>query len=76
MVVLSKLRAANATVDRWFRDHVVVWWTVLAVVPGGAYAGAELLLTDGSAFRAILLGGVFGVVFATLTVGVQRWQSS
>jgi hypothetical protein len=64
----------NEGVDRWFRDHVVVWWLVLAVVPGGTYAAAQMLLGDEPAFQAVLLGAVFGAGFATVTVVVQRRQ--
>lgn len=76
MVVPSKLRTVNATVDQWFHDHVIIWWVVLAAIPGGAYAAAHVLINDEPAFQAIVLGGIFGAVFATVTVGMQRWRRS
>ena len=74
MVSPSSLRSKNRKADRWFRDHVVIWWLVLALVPGGVYASAEVLLDDGSLFHALVLGAVFGIVFATGTVFIQRWR--
>lgn len=72
MGLLDDLRRATATVDRWFRDHVALWWLLLATVPGGAYAGFHLVIDGGSPWQATLLGAVFGVVFATITVVLQR----
>lgn len=72
----SRLRTANEKVDQWFRNHVVIWWLALATIPGGTYAVAQLVLNDGSAFQAMVRGGVFGATFATLTVGIQRWRRS
>lgn len=71
---LTKLRSANARADRWLRDHVVAWWLFLALIPGGTYAIAEVLLTDGSPERAVVLGAVFGATFATVTILIQRWR--
>lgn len=76
MVVPSRLRSVNAKVDQWFHDHVVIWWLVLATIPGGAYGAAHVLVNDGSTFQAFVLGSVFGAVFATFTVGIQRWRRS
>jgi hypothetical protein len=76
MVVPSRLRTANAKLDQWFRNHVVIWWVVFATIPGGVYAVARLLTDGGSAFGAILHGGIFGVIFATITVVVQRRRRS
>jgi hypothetical protein len=42
MGVFSGLRNINTKLDEWFHDHVVIWWVVLAAIPGGVYAGAEL----------------------------------
>jgi hypothetical protein len=70
----STLRALNEHLDRWFRNHVVVWWVILAVIPGIAFAGAEVVLDGGRLHSALILGGAFGAVFATITVGVQRWR--
>lgn len=75
-MVPSRVRTANATANRWFREHVVLWWLVLATIPGGAYAGIQFLIGDGSAVQALVLGGVFGAIFATVTVVGQRWRSS
>ena len=72
MGLLSNLRSANATVDRWFRDHVVLWWLILSTIPGGAYAGFHLVIDGGSLWQAMILGAVFGAVFATITVVIQR----
>lgn len=74
MSPLAKLRSANAKVDRWLRDHVAVWWLVLALIPGGTYAIAEVLISDGSPARAVVLGAVFGATFATVTILFQRWR--
>jgi len=71
----SRLRALNDHVDRWFRDHVFVWWAVLAVIPGIIFAGAELVLGGARLHSSLILGAVFGVVFATITVGVKRWRN-
>jgi hypothetical protein len=76
MVVPSSLRTLNAKVDRWFHDHVVIWWLVLATIPGGAYAGGQMLFNDASGFQAVVLGAVFGTIFATFTVVIQRWRRS
>ena len=70
----AKLRALDEHVERWFRDHVIVWWVVLATIPGLVFAGAEVWLGGTPLHSALILGGVFGVVFATITVGVQRWR--
>jgi len=70
----SDLRSAYADADRWLRDHVVARWLLLALVPGGTYAAAEIVLNDGSSHRALVLGVVFGATFATVTVAVQRWR--
>jgi hypothetical protein len=72
MVVPSRLRKINEQVDQWFQDHVVIWWLVLAVIPGGTYAVAQILINGGSAFQAVVLGSVFGAIFATITVGIRR----
>ena len=72
MGLLADLRSANATVDRWFRDHVVLWWLLLATIPGGAYAGFHLVIDGGSLRQAMVLGAAFGAVFATITVVLQR----
>lgn len=71
----SSLRQANETVDEWFHDHVVIWWLIMACIPGGAYAGAQLLISGGSPSHALVLGAVFGAIFATITVGVQAWRT-
>lgn len=70
------LRGLNEHVDRWFRDHVVVWWVVLAVIPGIVFAGGELVLGGASLHAALILGAVFGIVFATVTVSFQRWRGA
>ncbi|WP_121822910.1 hypothetical protein [Halostella salina] len=70
----SDLRSAYADADRWLRDHVVAWWLLLALVPGGTYAAAEVALSDESPHSALVLGVVFGTTFATMTVAVQRWR--
>lgn len=71
----SRLRRANDAVDRWFHDHVVLWWVVLAGIPGGAYAGSQILISDASSSHAVVLGAVFGAVLATITVGFQTWRA-
>lgn len=73
-MVLSRLMQLNATIDEWFREHVVIWWVILVVIPGGAYAVAQVVISGESTSQAVVFGGVFGVVFATLTVGIQRWR--
>jgi len=72
--MLSRLRRTNAALDRWLRDHVLVWWLLFAAVPAGAFAASEVLLGDGSTTGALVLGAVFGATFATVTVAVQRWR--
>lgn len=72
MAVPATLRRVNKRIDRWFRAHVVIWWLVLACIPGGAYAGEGILSNDGAPGHAVALGAVFGVTFATITVGIQR----
>lgn len=74
MVVPSSLREQYRRTDRWLRDHVVVWWLVLALIPGGAYAVADVVLSDGAVHSALVLGAVFGATFATITVVLQRWR--
>jgi hypothetical protein len=76
MAVPSSLRTANARIDRWFREHVVIWWTVLAAIPASAYAGTQVFLDGEPPGHAVVLGSVFGVVFATVTVVAQRWRRS
>lgn len=71
-MALSRIRSSYATADQWLREHALVWWLLLAIVPGGAYAGAEALLNDGSLSRVLTLGVLFGVTFATVTVLLQR----
>lgn len=74
MVNPSRLRTAYANADQWLREHVRAWWLLLAAIPGGTYAGAEVLLGDGALHSAVVLGAVFGATFATLTISVQRWR--
>lgn len=73
-MTLSRFREVNRKVDRWFHDHLVVWWLALVAIPGGAYAGGHMLLNDASVFQALLLGSVFGAIFATVTIVIQRWR--
>lgn len=70
----STLSALNTRVDAWFRNHVILWWLVLAVVPGLSFAVMELALRDAALTHASILGVVFGGTFATVTVAVQRWR--
>jgi hypothetical protein len=70
----STLSALNHHLDRWFRDHVIVWWIVLVVIPGIVFAGAEVVINGARLHSALILGAAFGVVFATITVAVQRWR--
>ncbi len=72
--MLSRLLTLNAALAEWFRGHVVIWWLVLVLIPGGAYALAHVLLNAEATSEALVLGGIFGVVFATLTVGIQLWR--
>lgn len=72
--MLTRFRTANARATRWLHDHVVAWWLLLALVPGGVYACLELLVTDASLSHAAILGGTFGIVFATVSVLVRRFR--
>lgn len=72
----SNLRSSYRHADRWLRDHVVVWWLILVLVPGGTYAAAEMWLSDAHLLGAVTLGATFGVTFATVTVLIQRWRAS
>ncbi|WP_159900121.1 hypothetical protein [Salinirussus salinus] len=70
----SSIRTSYASVADWLHEHAIVWWLILAVVPGATYGGAEMVLHDGSPTRAAVLGTAFGVTFATVSILVRRWR--
>ncbi|WP_181686977.1 hypothetical protein [Halorhabdus salina] len=70
----SALREKYRVVESWLNDHVFVSWFLLAVIPGGTYAGAQRLLNGGGYFDALVQGILFGVVVATFTLLFRQWR--
>jgi hypothetical protein len=50
----------------------VIEFLLLAFVPGAVFGAGRLWLSDGTLLGAGILGGVFGLTFATVTVIGRR----
>ncbi len=60
-----------ANVEAYLQRHLLVQWLVLFLVTGIPWTLIQLAVSDSSAV-AMLSGGVFGAVFATVFVLVRR----
>ncbi|WP_158854198.1 hypothetical protein [Halorhabdus sp. CUG00001] len=71
MISPAGLSVTDADVEASFRDHPVAQWLVLAVTTGILWTLIQLAVSDSTAV-ALLSGGAFGAVFATVFVLVRR----
>jgi hypothetical protein len=67
----SRRSGTDADVEAYLQRHLLVQWLVLFLVTGIPWTLIQLAVSDSTAV-ALLSGGAFGAVFATVFVLVRR----
>jgi len=74
MGALDRIVRWNAGADDWLLAHPVAGFLVFAVPPAVAIAALEVL-RGGHASGGLVLGAVFGVTFAAISLVLRRRRS-